>query len=572
MEQHIGADAFIEVLNANGVENVFFNPGGEQAAILATVAKYRVAGKKCPRLVLCLDEAVAMTAAYGHYVASGQPQAVMVHAELGTLQIGGAWHNAQWGRIPVVVLAGMWGTPQRTTWENKPYDQGGIVRNNVRWDHDIAAGEDLYEALGEAFRKAYSEPRGPVYVTYSGGMMAREIKKKTVVPTAIDAEPSAPPVDEVTIGEVAKALIAAKNPLIVVGYTGRHPETIPALVELAETLGTPVLTSQVWMNFPTTHPLCAGIEQILGSRKPNTPLAEADTLLVIDYDIAYAVAAGLPGKDAKIIHFDVDPMTQGKPLWGRGADLFVKADSRQAIPALTETIRSMMTPAQKAALAQRAESLGNKHATERAGWRAAAVKEMDTFPISSDWLSRCIADLIDEDTIVVNHNISMSASPLEQIDITKPRKLLGCAAGSIQWAPGAALGAKIAHPESTVVSLMTDGGFVWGSPVATLWTAKAYRAPFLAVIFNNEAYGYMRNLVHRTSGLETFTDDMAFEAGVDIKEPPDFAGVAESCGAFGRKVTRPEEILPALKEALKQVRNGRAAVVDVAMDKEHDWL
>ena len=95
MEEHIGAEAFIEVLNTNGVENIFFNPGGEQASIQATVAKYRVEGKKCPRLVLCLDEAVAMTAAYGHYLASGQPQAVMVHAELGTLQIGGAWHNAQ---------------------------------------------------------------------------------------------------------------------------------------------------------------------------------------------------------------------------------------------------------------------------------------------------------------------------------------------------------------------------------------------------------------------------------------------------------------------------------------------
>jgi len=284
------------------------------------------------------------------------------------------------------------------------------------------------------------------------------------------------------------------------------------------------------------------------------------------------VAAGLPGKEAKIIHFDVDPLTQGKPLWGREADTFVKADSRQAIPALTEAIRHLMTPQRRAAFAQRAESFGNKHATEREGWRAAAVKEQDTFPISSDWLSRCIADLIDEDTIVVNHNISMSASPLEQLDITKPRHLLGCAAGSIQWAPGAALGAKLAKPENTVVSLMTDGGFVWGSPVATLWTAKAYRAPFLSVVFNNEAYGYMRNLVHRTSGVETFTDDMAFESGVDIKAPPDYATVAESCGAYGKKVERPEEIRPVLEEAVQQVKNGRAAVVDVAMDKEHDWL
>src|SRR4030042_2408382 len=101
MEQYQGAEAFIEVLNANGVEHIFFNPGGEQAAIQATIAKFRLSGKRTPRLILCLDESVAMTAAHGHYMVSGRPQLVMVHAELGTQQVGGALHNAQWGRIPV---------------------------------------------------------------------------------------------------------------------------------------------------------------------------------------------------------------------------------------------------------------------------------------------------------------------------------------------------------------------------------------------------------------------------------------------------------------------------------------
>ena len=176
MAGHIGAEAYIEVLNTNGVENIFFNPGGEQASIQATVAKYRLDGRKCPRLVLCLDEAVAMTAAYGHYLVSGQPQAVMVHAELGTLQIGGAWHNAQWGRIPVVVLAGNAGSSQQITWKEKRYDQGGIVRNSVRWDHEITDDQDLYEVLGEAYRKAYSEPRGPVYITCTSNVMAQAVE------------------------------------------------------------------------------------------------------------------------------------------------------------------------------------------------------------------------------------------------------------------------------------------------------------------------------------------------------------------------------------------------------------
>ena len=103
MEKYQGIEAFIDVLNANGVEHIFFNPGGEQGPILATISKYRISGKPAPRLILCLDESVALTAAHGHYMVSGRPQVVMVHSELGTLQVGGALHNVQWGRVPVII-------------------------------------------------------------------------------------------------------------------------------------------------------------------------------------------------------------------------------------------------------------------------------------------------------------------------------------------------------------------------------------------------------------------------------------------------------------------------------------
>src|SRR4030042_1173002 len=107
MQKYTRAEAFVEILNANGVENIFFNPGRETIAIQATISKLRASGKRAPRLVLCLDESVAMTAAHGHYMVSGRPQVVMVHAELGTMQVGGAMHNVQWGRVPVILWAGV---------------------------------------------------------------------------------------------------------------------------------------------------------------------------------------------------------------------------------------------------------------------------------------------------------------------------------------------------------------------------------------------------------------------------------------------------------------------------------
>ena len=568
MEQYDGAEAFIEVLNANGVEKIFFNPGGEQGALLATISKYRILGKKSPQLILCLDESVALTAAHGHYMVSGRPQVVMVHSELGTLQLGGALHNAQWGRIPVILWAGAQAAGQRTNWMKEPYDQGMSVRNCVKWDHTIKSDENIHDVLKQAFQTAFTEPCGPVYLGYPRDTITKKIDKLPLARSATVPALAALPVDAKTISSVAETLIEAKNPLIVAGYSGRYHESVAALVELAETLCAPVLTGPVWMNFPTDHPLCAGIEQILGSRKPNPYLADADVVLVIDYDVPYAAAPGLPGPKANIIQFDVDPLTAGRPLWGRGANTFIKADSRQVIPALSKAIRQKLTSEKKTLFRERFSQLEKVHKQQHAEWREMAVSRAKQKPISPDWLCHCLAHLIDEDTILLHHTISQSASATEQIDRTRPGTLLGCAAGSIQWALGAAFGAKIAAPDKLVVSVMTDGGFVWGSPVASLWPAVSYKAPFLAVILNNQSYGFIKLLVQRNYGEVSLSDQGAFEAGVDIMPAADYAAVARACGAYGRTLENPDDVLPVLREALQQVRNGKPAVVDVKTERE----
>ncbi len=565
MEQYSGAEAFIEVLNANGVEHIFFNPGGDMAPIQAAIMKYRGLGKRAPKLILCLQESVALTAAHGHYMVSGQPQVVMVHSELGTQQIGGALHNAQWGRVPVILWAGLAAGPQRINWRKEPYDQGGIVRNSVKWDYEISSADDIYAKLQEAINIAFTEPYGPVYLSYGRDVLSKETARATLKPPE-HTRPEFPPVDVQSLGKIADILIEAKNPLIVAGYTSRHPESVVSLVKLAETLGTPVLSGLTRMNFPTSHPLSNGMEQMGSAAKANVSLTEADVLLVIDYDMPYVPAAGFPRPEARIIHIDIDPLTQGRPLWGRGADIFLRGDSREAIPALNEIISRKLTPEKRAQIRERFNQLANKHKKERNDWHASGMSKSNQRPISPDWLCHCIAQVIDEDTILVDHLISQSTSVVEQIDRSKPGTLLGCAGGSIQWALGAALGAKIARPESTVVSLMTDGGFVWGCPVATLWSARAYQAPFLSVIFNNQSYGAIRRIIERLSETN-LPDEMAFTAGVDISPPADYALVAQSCGGYGRIVEDPDDVLPALKEAMNEVRNGRLAVVDVRLDK-----
>ena len=107
--------------------------------------------------------------------------------------------------------AGNAGAPQQITWKEEHYDQGGIVRNSVRWDHEITADQDLYEVLGEAYRKAFSEPRGPVYLTLPREVLAENpgafsFSSPSRMQTASDPAPDdmtfeAPP-DRLDLGEL----------------------------------------------------------------------------------------------------------------------------------------------------------------------------------------------------------------------------------------------------------------------------------------------------------------------------------------------------------------------------------
>jgi acetolactate synthase-1/2/3 large subunit len=565
MKKYQGSEAFIEVLNANGIEHIFFNPGGEMGLLQVSLLKYRATSNRAPKMIMCLHESVALTAAHGHYMVSGKPQVVMVHSELGTQQVGGALHNAQWGRIPVVLMAGVQASPQRTNWKNEPYDQGLMARNSVKWDHECRDDEDIHDVIQRAIDVAMTEPRGPVYLTYKRELFSNIIEQRS--PESYQKGILAmPPTDRRGLEKIADALLEAENPLIMAGYNSRYPETVRSLIELAETAGIPVMPGLTRMNFPTTHPLCAGMEEMGGGIKGNVPLTEADVVLAIDYDLPYVPANGMPKQDAIILQIDVDPLTVGRPLWGHGASVFTKADSREAIPALTRLIKEKLTPEKKARIRDRVEQLDVKHKIEREERHVLAINQSEEKPITPDWLCYNLNKVLDEDTILVNHLISQSSSVPAQIDRSKPGTLLACAGGSIMWALGAAIGAKVAAPEKTVISLITDGGFTWGCPEASLWSAFHHKAPFLTVIFDNQSYGVIRKIVETMSETR-LSDELGKFVGVDIAPPPDYAKIAEACNGYGRTVEEPADVLPTLKEALWEVRNGKIAVVDVRLAK-----
>lgn len=548
-------EAFIEIVKAHGVEHVFYNPGYDVVPILGSIARYKTQGKEAPPTILCLDESVAMAAAHGSYLVSGRPQIVLVHSELGTMQIGGALHQAQWGRVPAIICAAMREPEERQTWKREPFDQGSIVRNCVKWDHYIKENDNFADVLDRAFQIATTEPKGPVYLWYKRDLL---FKKINVRPEALEVKhkpASTMEVDTDMLNKAADMLLNAESPLIMTGYSGRNSQAVASLVELAEMVGSRVITAPFRMNFPSDHPLCANIEPNDGPQVKNPYINTADVLLVIDYDLSYATPRDLPGPKTRIIHIDVDFTKQGLPLWNLQPDVSITGDSSLIMPSLIKILQQKMTPKKKTQIRQRAEILQIEHQKLRDEWKAMALKDSSQKPISPEWVCYCLNKVIDENTIIVNQTIGPAVSVSRQIPLTRPGTSLACPGGSMGWALGAALGAKITAPSKAVVSLMGDGVFVYGCPTATLWPAVYYKAAFLSIIFNNQEYGAIK------MGFK-----MAYPEGIkaaEIAPSPNYAMTAQACGAFGKIIEEPSDVLPALKEAMEQVHHGRPAVLDV---------
>ncbi len=560
-----GAEAFIELLNANGVDYIFLNPGTASGPIQEALSKYKALGKRAPEVITCLHEFVALSAAHGYFMVSRKPQVVLVHLALGTLQLGGALLNAQRGRAGVVICAtrvpsdregngtGMPSFPLH--WIHEQFDQAAPVRDYVKWEYELRSNETIHEVVQRAFRITSTEPCGPAYLVLRQDLLGQKMEEVRIPPVARHAAASAPQVDTALIEKAAAILIEAKEPLIVTGYSGRYSQGVGALVELAEILGARVVTSQYNMNFPTTHPLFGGF----GS-EPH--LNNADVILVIDHDVPYIPARANLKPDAKLIHFDIDTVKLDFPMWGFAADILAQCDSTKALPLLSQVIRQRATPEDKARFQARFQRLQGEHQQREKSQDLATTKAAPK-PISADWLCHCIAEVIDDNTIVIEETVTNRSAVLRHINRTKPGTFFGNEGASLGWGLGAALGAKLASPDSTVVTLVGDGSFIFGCPIPALWAANVHHPPFLCIIFNNKMYNAPKLGIRGSNGGQSYSEKTGHWVGLDINPPPSYALIGQACGAYSQLVENPEDLQPALKNAIEQVRQGKPAVIDV---------
>lgn len=558
--------AFLEALHEAGVSYIFANLGSDHPAIIESLAHAKKENKTVPQLITCPHEFVAMSAAHGYAQLTGKPQVVMVHVECGTQNIGGGIHNAFKGRVPVLVFAGASPYTQENEltgsrnefihWIQDVFDQRGIMRGYSKYDNEIRTGKNVKQLVFRALQFAKSEPKGPVYLMGPREAMEEETEKVTLDPKLWEPiSPSAIPPQE--IRSLVDDLVKAKNPLIVTSYLGRNPEAVAELEKLCNRLAIPVLESVPHtMNFPTDHPMHIGYQWNVPNQ--NELLAEADFVLVLDSDVPWIPTKNKASDDATIYYIDVDPIKEEMPLWYIPSKRFFKADSQIALQQIYQYLGKKKIDTE--AVEARWNKIKAVH--ERQKEERRLLEEPSEDVITPEFLTACVREVIDEDTIVLNEGISSYQAICSHIGPKKPGTMHGSGSGSLGWNGGAAIGAKLANPDKTVVSLTGDGSYLFSNPSVVHWMAKRYDTPFLTVIYNNSGWKSPK-----LSTLGVHPNGIANEInhfGVDFDPPADLAKIAEAAGgAYAQTIKNPDELRDALKYGMNLVKEGRTVVLDV---------
>ena len=558
------AEAYLELLAARGVEYLFANAGTDFAPIIEAYARRGAQGQARPRPMTVPHEVVAVGMAHGFAMVTGRPQAVMVHVIVGTANALGGIMNAARSNVPMLMSAGRnpitesgaLGSRDRPIhWAQESFDQAAMVREFVKWDYELRSMSHLETVVDRALAIAQAEPQGPVYLTLPREVLAERRDTFEYSDPARAPRPGALAPDAATVAEAARLLAAAKHPIIITKALGRDPEAVPALVALAEALAVPVFEqSHTHLNFPQDHPLHGGFDSA-------PALGEADLILVVESDAPWYPHLRAPRAEAKVIQVAVDPLFSRYPIRGFEGDVSLGGAPRLTLKALHDAATPL---ADRGVVAARRRHWEGEHSRRREARASRARAVAADTPIDMAWLSRCLGELVDDGTILVNE-YDFDAS---QAVFTRPGSYFAASpAGGLGWGLGAALGAKLAAPDKTVICCVGDGAYIFGAPTAAHFVSRAYDIPALFVVFNNRMWNAVKRAVqtHAKDGWAVKTGVMPL---TELDPAPDYELVCRASGGHAERVEDPAQLRAALDRALHAVRvEKRQALLNVICKK-----
>lgn len=537
-----GAEIFVETLIDVGVETVFGYPGGAVLSIYDTLFDR-------PELnhILIRHEQGGAHAADGYARSTGKPGVVLVTSGPGGTNTVTGIATANMDSIPMVVFTGQVASGMIGNDAFQEADIIGITRPITKHSYLVKDVNQLESVIREAFHIATTGKPGPVLV---------DLPKDMVNSTSVFSgkrEVRLPGYKPVTRGhqsQIAKAaelLSNAKRPLIYAGggiILGNAAEELTALAEKANI---PVTTTLMGLGgFPEGKPQALGMLGMHGTWYSNMAITECDVLLAVGARFDDRVTGRLDGfsPKSKKIHVDIDPSSIAKNV---EVDIPIVGNVKQVLPEITKMVKAPETD----------DWWDTIHRWQEE--HPLRVPESDE-QIMPQFLIKKISEVTEGEAIMVADVGQHQMWLAQHYTFNHPRSMLTSGGlGTMGYGFPAAMGAQIGNPDRTVFCVSGDGGFQMTA--FELATAVTYKVPVKVAIMNNGHLGMVRQ-------WQQLFFNGRYSHSVLKQSNPDFVKLAESYGAVGMRVTKPEELEPALRKAMEI--NDRPVILDVVVPEEEN--
>jgi benzoylformate decarboxylase len=536
-----GRQAIMEIFRAEGVDYIFGNPGTTELGFMDMLQDY-------PQLqyIVCLQESIALSAAQMYANACGKTGVVNLHVAPGLGNALGALYNAAVGKMPLVVTAGQQDTRMVVREPILSHDLVSMARPLVKWSVQLQHVEEIPVIFQRAFKVAQDAPRGPVFVALPGNVMDQEADLSLPGPSARYRRNRPDPHGLVA---AAQCLAQARQPVIVCGDGVQAAQAQAELVQVAETLGAPVWSTILTgaLGFPNMHAHFRGT--LPGEYDAiRRALGNADVVLAVGADlfdeVFYNEGSPLPDGCA-LIHIDHSSWEIGKNV---PTAIGLLADPKLALQELSEVmVPHLSNSAQQAAEQRRTAMVVLKQQELERQAERARQRSADS-PIAPPHLMAMLRDGLPEDVVIYNEAITAEADLLRTLPLNRPNSLFGNHGGGIgQGLPGA-IGVKLANRDRPVVAIVGDGSAMY--TIQSLWTAARYHIPVLYIILSNRSYRILKLNMNRYRRLHHLPAGRPYPF-MDLTEPQlDFTDMARGMGITSQRVSQPDEIQAALREAL----------------------
>jgi acetolactate synthase-1/2/3 large subunit len=526
-------DAIMECLKAEGVEVVFGYPGG---ANLPTYDAFVDAGI---RHVLVRHEAGGGHAAEGYAKSTGKVAVCLGTSGPGATNLVTPIMDAMMDSVPVVFITGQVRTDLLGTDGFQEADILGITMPAVKHSWMITDPADIPQAIHEAFHVAGSGRPGPVVVDIPTDLSKADIPYEVGQTTPLDLPGYQPKFEgnAKQIRQAARALAAAKRPVLYVGGGAISAGAQDEVRELAHLTGFPVTCTLMALGvYPAPDPQWLGMPGMHGTRTANYSMDEADLIFSIGARFDDRITGKLSefAPNAKFIHLDIDPAEIGKNV---PAHIPIVGDAKQVLGKLIPEYAALETD----------KSRLDEWWSRIHGWQEKyplGYEDTTDSEIKPQFAIKALWEATNGDAIVTSDVGQHQMWTAQRYDFKAPRTWINSGGlGTMGFGLPAALGAQVGNPDALVVCVTGDGSIQMN--IQEMATATQEGLPVKVVIINNGYLGMVRQW------QELFWEKRY--SHVDLRDPdnevPNWMKLAEAYGWSGVRLEKKESLIEDLRAA-----------------------